>query len=50
MSKECTCPLGADECTGDSGIFWPLQDGGSCATRQCQEEKYDLPKEQNDSY
>jgi len=36
MTNECTCPLGADECTGDSGVFYPLQDGGMCATRQCQ--------------
>jgi hypothetical protein len=34
--NECTCPLGADECTGDTGIFHPLQDGGMCATRPCQ--------------
>ena len=35
MSDPCTCHLGADECDGQFGVFWPLQDGGSCAVRQC---------------
>ena len=36
MSDPCTCNLGADECDGQFGVFWPLQDGGSCAVRPCQ--------------
>jgi len=35
VADPCTCPLGADECDGQFGVFWPLQDGGSCAVRQC---------------
>lgn len=36
MAETCTCSLGADECDGQFGVFWPLQDGGSCAVRPCQ--------------
>lgn len=36
MSDPCTCNLGANECDGQFGVFWPLQDGGSCAVRPCQ--------------
>lgn len=36
-SKECTCYEGADECTGDSAIFYPLQDGGEVSVRSCKD-------------
>lgn len=36
MAKECICALGADECTGDTGISHPFQVGGSCDSRPCQ--------------
>jgi hypothetical protein len=36
QTNKCSCPLGADECTGDSGVFYPLGNGGSCAVRPCQ--------------
>lgn len=32
----CTCRLRADECTGTSGIYHPLQDGGQCSIRDCE--------------
>ena len=46
--NECTCKLGADECTGDTGIYYPLQDGGMCSVRNCQKEiNYEVTKKQN---
>jgi hypothetical protein len=33
MSCECGY---ADECDGETAIFYPLQDGGMCAARPCQ--------------
>lgn len=34
----CTCTLRADECTGSSGIYYPLQDGGQCAIQDCEKQ------------
>jgi hypothetical protein len=36
VAEPCTCPLRADECDGDYGVFLPLGHGGSCAVRPCQ--------------
>ena len=31
-----TCECGyADECDGETAIFYPLQDGGMCSVRDC---------------
>lgn len=31
------CPCGyADECDGETAVFYPLQDGGMCSVRSCQ--------------
>ena len=33
-----TCKCGyADECDGSTAIFYPLQDGGMCSVRDCQD-------------
>lgn len=50
MNNECTCALGADECTGDSGVFHPLQAGGSCATRSCQKKELHESLERDTEY
>ncbi len=34
----CICRLRADECTGSSGIYYPLQDGGECAVQDCEKQ------------
>ena len=34
----CICRLQADECTGSSGIYYPLQDGGQCAIQDCEKQ------------
>ena len=47
MSQECRCALGADECTGDTGIFHPFQVGGMCDTRPCQRNEHRESLEQS---
>lgn len=36
-----SCPCGyADECDGETAVFYPLQDGGMCSVRSCQNKEY----------
>ena len=37
--RECTCKLGADYCEDGLGVFGPLGNGGSCAVRQCENQR-----------
>jgi hypothetical protein len=40
-----TCPCGyADECNGETCIFYPLQDGGLCAVEPCLERVQPQPE------
>ena len=43
VMSDCNCPLGADECDDEHGIFLPLQPGGRCAVRPCQKRQYVPP-------
>jgi len=46
-----TCECGyADECDGETAVFYPLQDGGTCAVRDCNKSKVEVPIEPEDNH
>jgi hypothetical protein len=40
----CKCGY-ADECDGETAVFHPLQDGGMCAVRPCQDREQPRPED-----
>jgi hypothetical protein len=41
-----TCQCGhADECDGETAIYYPLQDGGMCSVQNCTDPNRKLPVE-----
>jgi hypothetical protein len=44
-----TCECGyADECDGETAIFYPLQDGGMCSVRDCYRREDEMQGEWRD--
>jgi hypothetical protein len=45
----CECGY-ADECDGETAVFYPLQDGGMCAVRDCNKPLVEVPIDPEDNH